>query len=306
MRAVILAGGRGTRLFPATAVVSKQLLPVYDTPMIYYPVSLLMRAGVRDFLVISTPESLPAFRTLLGDGSRFGTAISYAEQAEPRGIAEALIIAEEFAAGEPITLALGDNLFLGQETPRLLRNAFRRPRGASVFATAVDDPQSFGIVEFDAAGQALSIEEKPRAPRSNFALTGLYVYDGQAAQVARAIQPSGRGELEITDVNRHYLEQGLLNVELVPEEDVWFDTGTPASLLEASTLVQSIENKSGGKVAGLEAIAYEAGWISAEEVRDAAKAWSNSLYGRSLLARLALREKSEAPATNSTAVRAAS
>ena len=227
MRGIVLAGGRGTRLLPATGVVSKQLLPVYDVPMIFHPVALLMSAGVRDILLISTPESLGAFQHLFGSGAQFGISMSYAAQVEPRGIAEALIIADDHVAGGPVTLVLGDNIFLGGATPKLMRNAFRRPSGATVFATPVANPQAFGIVSLDSKGKALTIEEKPRSPKSDLAVTGLYVYDGMASAIATSIKPSARGEIEITDVNRDYLTRSDLHVELLPETDSWFDTGTP-------------------------------------------------------------------------------
>lgn len=286
MRAVVLAGGRGTRLLPATGVVSKQLLPIYDTPMIFHPVALLMSAGVREFMLISTPESLPAFRTLFGGGAQFGISMAYAEQAEPRGIAEALIIARDFLAGGPATLALGDNLFLGGATPKLLREAFRRPAGATLFAVPVPNPQAFGIVTLDAEGRAIALEEKPRAPQSNQAVTGLYVYDAEAPAIAASIKPSARGELEITDVNKEYLARGQAWVELLPKSETWFDTGTPDSLLEASLLVRRLEAESGRKAACLEGIALEAGWITPEAVRAAALRWSGSAYGRALEAQI--------------------
>jgi len=282
VRGIVLAGGRGTRLLPATGVISKQLLPIYDTPMIFHPVALLMGAGIREIMLISTPESLPAFRLLLGDGSQFGISISYAEQAEPRGIAEALIIADGFTRGEPATLVLGDNLFLGGATAELMRSAFRRASGATVFATPVDNPQAFGIVSLDDNGVATAIEEKPREPQSNYAVTGLYVYDGGAAGIAAAVQPSARGEIEITDVNRAYLKRGELFVETLPAQETWFDTGTPDSLLEAAALVRRLENESGRKIGCLEDIAFSARWIDADGLRAAARRWSGSAYARHL------------------------
>jgi len=282
VRGIVLAGGRGTRLLPATGVISKQLLPIYDTPMIFHPVALLMAAGIRELMLISTPESLPAFRRLLGDGSQFGIAISYAEQTEPRGIAEALIIADEFTRGEPATLVLGDNLFLGGATARLMRNASHRASGATVFATPVDNPRTFGIVSLDESGIAIDIEEKPREPQSNYAVTGLYIYDGRAADIAAAVRPSARGEIEITDVNRAYLQQGNLFVEILPPEETWFDTGTPDSLLEAATLVRRLEKETGRKIGCLEDIAYAARWIDADGVRAAAQRWHGSAYARYL------------------------
>ena len=282
MRGIVLAGGRGTRLLPATGVISKQLLPIYDTPMIFHPVALLMAAGIREIMLISTPESLPAFRQLLGDGSQFGIVLRYAEQAEPRGIAEALIIADAFTRGGPATLVLGDNLFLGGATAKLMRDAFRRASGATVFATPVDNPQAFGIVSLDENGVATAIEEKPREPQSNYAVTGLYIYDGSAADIAAAVQPSARGEIEITDVNRAYLKHGNLFVETLPPEETWFDTGTPDSLLEAASLVRRLEKESGRKIGCLEDIAFAARWIDAGGLRAAARRWHGSAYARYL------------------------
>ncbi|KWT71005.1 Glucose-1-phosphate thymidylyltransferase [Hyphomicrobium sulfonivorans] len=282
MRGILLAGGRGTRLLPATGVISKQLLPIYDTPMIFHPLALLMEAGVREFMLISTPESLDAFQRLLGDGSQFGISIRFAPQAEPRGIAEALIIADEFTRGEPSTLVLGDNLFLGGATAKLMRKAFDRPSGATVFATPVQNPEAFGIVSLRDDGTATSIEEKPKHSRSNYAVTGLYVYDGAAAAIARAVQPSARGEIEITDVNRDYLNRDALRVELIPDSDTWFDTGTPDSLLEAAQLVQQIERQGARKPGCLEEIAFDAGWIGLDGLQAAANRWAGSNYARHL------------------------
>jgi glucose-1-phosphate thymidylyltransferase len=282
VRGIVLAGGRGTRLLPATGAISKQLLPIYDTPMIFHPVGLLMSAGIREIMLISTPESIDAFRTLFGDGSQFGITMSYAAQGSPRGIAEALIIADEFTRGEPSTLVLGDNLFIGGATAKLMRKAFQRPVGATVFATPVDNPQAFGIVSLDDTGVATSIEEKPRHPKSNYAVLGLYVYDGRSADIAAAVQPSARGEIEITDVNREYLTRGELFVEGLPEDESWFDTGTPDSLLEASVLVRSIEQSSERKPGCLEEIAFAEGWIDADGVRKAARRWAGSSYAKFL------------------------
>lgn len=282
MRGIILAGGRGTRLLPATGVISKQLLPVYDTPMIFHPMALLMSAGVREILLISTPDNLGAFSALFEDGSQLGISVSYAAQAEPRGIAEALIIADDFAAGGPVTLALGDNIFLGGATAQLLRNAFHRPAGATLFAAPVANPQAFGIVALNSAGEALSIEEKPRNPKSSYAVTGLYVYDGTAAAIAASVKPSARGELEITDVNNAYLAGSKVFVETLPQSETWFDTGTPDSLLEASLKVRKLETETGRKIACLESIALGAGWITPDAVRAAAQRWSGSAYGRAL------------------------
>jgi glucose-1-phosphate thymidylyltransferase len=280
-RGIILAGGRGTRLYPATAVVSKQLLPVYDTPMVFHPLALLMRGGIREVLLISTPEALPSFQALLGDGSRFGMRLIYAQQDAPRGIAEALIIAEPFLDGAGSVLVLGDNLFIGTATPKLLRRAVLRP-GASVFAVEVDDPRSFGVVNLDVSGRALGLEEKPAVPKSNLAVTGLYVYDGAAPALARSLAPSPRGELEITDLNRAYLDRGALSVERLPLNEQWFDTGTPESLLSASSLVHRIERNTGQKLACLEAIAFQQGWITHEMAVAAGRVWGSSLYGRHL------------------------
>lgn len=284
MRGILLAGGRGTRLLPATGVISKQLLPIYDTPMIFHPLSLLMEAGIREFMLISTPESIDAFSRLLGDGSQFGVSIRYAPQAEPRGIAEALIIADEFTRGEPSTLVLGDNLFLGGATAKRMRKAFDRATGATVFATPVQNPEAFGIVSLRDDGTAISIEEKPKHPRSNYAVTGLYVYDGAAAAIAKAVQPSARGEIEITDVNRDYLDRGALHVELIPDSDTWFDTGTPDSLLEAAQLVQRIERQGARKPGCLEEIAFDAGWIGSDGLQSAARRWAGSSYAQHLSA----------------------
>ena len=282
-RGILLVGGSGTRLHPATKVMSKQLMPVYDKPMVYYPLSTIMLAGIRDILVISTPHDLPLYRRLLGDGSDWGLRFEYAEQPEPKGIAQSLIIGESFLAGEPACLILGDNIFYGDGMAQAMQAISANETGATVFAYHVRDPERYGVVVLDANGRPTDIEEKPKQPRSHFAVTGLYFYDGEAAEIARNLKPSPRGELEITDVNREYLRRGTLSVEVLGRGTAWLDTGTHDSLLEAATFVSVLEARQGLKVACPEEIAWRMGHINADQLRRLAEPLQNSGYGKYLL-----------------------
>ena len=293
MKGIILAGGSGTRLYPITLAVSKQLCPVYDKPMVYYPLSTLMHAGIREILVITTPEDQAGFVRLLGDGSAFGLRLSYAVQPRPEGLAQAFLIGRDFVGTDAVALALGDNIFYGHGLPELLQSAARRPSGATVFAYRVLDPERYGVVEFGPDGKAVGLEEKPAHPRSHFAVTGLYFYDNRVLDIAAALKPSGRGELEITDVNRAYLASGDLHVEIFGRGMAWLDTGTPEALNLASTYIQAIEARQGLKISCPEEVAYHMGWIAAGDVRKLVEPMKKSDYGVYLLRML----EESAPAT---------
>ncbi|HLR47016.1 MAG TPA: glucose-1-phosphate thymidylyltransferase RfbA [Deinococcales bacterium] len=290
-KGIILAGGSGSRLWPATQVVSKQLLPVYDKPLVYYPLTVLMLSGIREIMLICTPRDLPAFQALLGDGSRWGMRLSYAEQPEPGGIAQALLLAEEFLNGDPAALILGDNIFYGRGLSGILQRVNEESRGATVFGYFVKDAQRYGVIEFDKRGRAVGIEEKPREPKSPYAVTGLYFYDSRAVEFAKELRPSDRGELEITDVNREYLKRGLLNVEQLGRGMAWLDTGTPESLLQAANFVETIEERQGLKIGVPEEVAYRLGWIDAAQVEELAAAFKGNAYGQYLQALVGQGEK---------------
>jgi glucose-1-phosphate thymidylyltransferase len=283
MKGIILAGGSGTRLYPVTQVVSKQLLPVYDKPLVYYPLSTLMLAGIRDILVISTPQDTPRFETLLGDGRKWGIRLSYAVQPRPEGLAQAFLVGREFIGKDSVALVLGDNIFHGHELSSLLKKSTEKRSGATVFAYPVNDPQRYGVIEFDPGGRAVSIEEKPQQPKSRYAVVGLYFYDNRVIEIASKLRPSARGELEITDVNRAYLERGELEVVAMGRGMAWLDTGTHETLLEAAHFIETMERRQGLKIGCPEELAYRMGFISAEDVRRLAEPLANSGYGRYLL-----------------------
>ncbi len=285
MKGIVLAGGSGTRLYPLTMITSKQLLPIYDKPMIYYPISTLMLAGIKDILIISTPRDLPNFKNLLGDGSSFGIKLSYKEQPSPDGLAQAFILGEEFIGDDSCAMVLGDNIFYGNGFSRLLRDAVKNAeenKRASVFGYYVEDPERFGVVEFDKDGRVISVEEKPKQPKSNYAITGLYFYDNRVVEYAKTMKPSARGELEITDLNRIFLESGELDVKLLGRGFAWLDTGTMDSLIDAGQFVQMVEKRQGIKISAIEEIAYKNGWISREKLLESAEKYGKSTYGAHL------------------------